>query len=117
MQLAKREQIQDRLGVLPGGLAAEIQQADGLQADIAVVRDRERHAEIVAHDDVIIPFLDAERGRLDRAAVIDLHHFSGPAGLAQGSVLFQQRLPGRDLVISCHSDHPFYRYWLPVAGR
>lgn len=78
----------------------EVEQRDGLQADVAVVGEREGPGEILVQDQVVIPLLDSELRGFDGAAVIDLDLAARPARFREGALGGEERLAGCDFVVA-----------------
>ena len=80
----------------------KIEQTHGVQSHIAVIRHGERESEFAVVDEIIIPFLDAQRRDLHVRAAVFLHERAGKAGAGEIALFVEQRAPG--VVISvCRS--------------
>ncbi len=90
------------LGVLP-----KIQQRDGVQPHIAVVRDGQRQAKLAVHDQIVVPLLDPQRGRLDLVPVVHRQQLFGETRLPQVALPVQQRPRLRDLMLFHNRPPPF----------
>ena len=82
---------------------AEVQQAHAAEAHIGIIVNRQGQAEFMIRDEIVIPFLDAQRTGLDALAIIGLDQASCPAPLNQLAMRIKQLTMFCEFVFHVHS--------------
>ena len=84
----------------------EVEQGDGVEPHVAVVRNGQGQGEVAVVDAVVVPFLDAQLGGLNVAAAVDGQQGLRVAGLGQVAARVEQGAALGDLVL-IHASRSF----------
>ena len=84
----------------------EVEQGDGVEPHVAVVRDGQGEGKVPVVDAVVVPLLDAHFAGLDVAAAVDGQQSLGVAGFCQVAARVEQRSALGDLVL-IHASRSF----------
>ena len=84
----------------------EVEQGDGVEPHVAVVRDGQGEGKVPVVDAVVVPLLDAHFAGLDVAAAVDGQQGLGVAGFCQISARVEQGAALGDLVL-IHASRSF----------
>ena len=82
----------------------EIEKAHGVKPHVAVVRHGERQSEAAVVNEIVVPFLDAQRRHLHVRAAVVLHQRTGKAGPGQIALGIEKRAGGGNFCLRIHSE-------------